>query len=145
MNTCGAERMRDETILVARILLVLLFLAFGFDKVADIKGTAEYMAKLGAPLPSLATLVAIFMETIVALAIAVGILTRPLALLMALYVLGTGILGHHFWNEAGAQRYADAINFYKNISIIGGCLLLYVTGAGRFSIDALLFRGGGRA
>jgi len=35
----------------------------------------------------------------------------------------------------GAARYADAINFYKNISIIGGFLLLYVTGAGRYSVD----------
>jgi len=30
------------------------------------------------------------------------------------------------------------INFYKNISIIGGFLLLYVTGAGKYSIDARL-------
>jgi len=27
--------------------------------------------------------------------------------------------------------------FYKNLSIIGGFLLLYVTGAGQYSIDAL--------
>jgi putative oxidoreductase len=28
-------------------------------------------------------------------------------------------------------------NFYKNLSIMGGFLLLFVTGAGRYSIDAL--------
>ncbi len=28
-------------------------------------------------------------------------------------------------------------NFYKNLSIIGGFLLLSVTGGGRYSIDAL--------
>jgi uncharacterized membrane protein YphA (DoxX/SURF4 family) len=27
--------------------------------------------------------------------------------------------------------------FYKNLSILGGFLLLYVTGAGKYSIDAL--------
>jgi putative oxidoreductase len=27
------------------------------------------------------------------------------------------------------------INFYKNISIIGGLLLLFVTGPGKYSID----------
>jgi putative oxidoreductase len=27
--------------------------------------------------------------------------------------------------------------FYKNLSIIGGLLLLYVTGAGKYSIDVL--------
>ena len=35
----------------------------------------------------------------------------------------------------GAARSANAINFYKNISIIGGFLLLYVTGPGRYSVD----------
>jgi uncharacterized membrane protein YphA (DoxX/SURF4 family) len=34
----------------------------------------------------------------------------------------------------------DAINFYKNIGIIGSCLLLYVTGPGRYLTDARLGR-----
>jgi putative oxidoreductase len=38
----------------------------------------------------------------------------------------------------GAVRSANAINFYKNISIIGGFLLLYVTGGGKYSVDARL-------
>ena len=28
-------------------------------------------------------------------------------------------------------------NFYKNLSIMGGFLLLYVTGGGKYAIDAL--------
>jgi putative oxidoreductase len=40
----------------------------------------------------------------------------------------------------GAARYANVINFYKNLGIIGGCLLLYVTGPGRYSVDAALGR-----
>ena len=28
-------------------------------------------------------------------------------------------------------------SFYKNLSIMGGFLLLYLTGAGQYSIDAL--------
>ena len=28
-------------------------------------------------------------------------------------------------------------SFYKNLSIMGGFLLLYITGAGKYSIDAL--------
>jgi putative oxidoreductase len=95
------------------------------------------MARVGAPLPPVAALVAIAVEVFVGLALALGACTRPLALLMALYTLGTALIGHPFWTMEGVARYAAAINFYKNISIIGGFLLLYVTGAGKYSLDAM--------
>jgi|SRR5664279_4689787 putative oxidoreductase len=138
MATFGAERGRDEVILAARILIIVLFVVFGWSKLTDYSGTVGYMAQTGAPAPSISALVAIVVEIVVALAVALGAWTRPLALLLALYTLGTGLIAHHFWTMEGAARYANAINFYKNISIIGGLLLLYVTGAGRYSLDAML-------
>jgi len=36
----------------------------------------------------------------------------------------------------GVDRIGAMINFYKNLSIMGGFLLLYVQGAGKYSIDA---------
>jgi putative oxidoreductase len=36
---------------------------------------------------------------------------------------------------ADGERMANMINFYKNVSIMGGLLLLCVTGAGRYSVD----------
>jgi putative oxidoreductase len=138
MTTFGSERIRDEILLVARILLVLLFLVFGWGKLTDYAGTAGYMAKTGLPLPPVAALVAIAVEVFVAVAVVLGIWTRPLAVLLALYTLATALIGHHFWTLEGAARYGNAINFYKNISIVGGFLLLYITGAGRYSVDAKL-------
>ncbi len=140
MTTFGSERVRDEVLLVARILLIVLFLVFGWSKLTGYAGTVGYMTQVGAPMPSVAALVAIVVEVFVALAVALGVWTRPLALLLALYTLGTGLIGHPFWTMEGADRYANATNFYKNISIIGGFLLLYVTGAGRYSVDARLGR-----
>jgi putative oxidoreductase len=140
MTTFGSERVRDEVLLVARILLIVLFLVFGWSKLTGYAGTVGYMTQVGAPMPSVAALVAIMVEVFVALAVALGAWTRPLALLLALYTLGTGLIGHPFWTMEGADRYANATNFYKNISIIGGFLLLYVTGAGSYSVDARLGR-----
>ncbi|MBV8095866.1 MAG: DoxX family protein [Acetobacteraceae bacterium] len=138
MITLGSERIRDEAILVARILLVVLFLVFGWGKLTDYAGTVGYMAQTGAPLPPVAALVAIAVEFFVALALVVGFWTRPFAIMLALYTLGTALIAHHYWTMEGTARYANAINFYKNISIIGGFLLLYVTGAGKYSVDAQL-------
>ena len=40
MATFGSERVRDEVILVARILLAVLFLVFGWGKLTNYAGTA---------------------------------------------------------------------------------------------------------
>ena len=129
--------MSDVLILAARLLLATLFLIFGWRKLMDFSGTVSQMVQLKAPAPVLAAAVATFMELPVAFAIAVGALTRPLALLMFLYTLGTALIGHRFWTEKGTQRVGSMDSFFKNLSIMGGFLLLFVTGPGKYSIDAL--------
>lgn len=129
------DKVSNEVILLARILLVVLFVLFGWSKLTDFQGTVGYMAGAGLPFPPLAAAVVVLMEFFVGLAILLGFCTRPLALLLALYTLGTALVGHHYWTMDGAERMANMINFYKNISIMGGLLLLCVTGPGRYSID----------
>lgn len=138
MSSFGADKCKDEVILAARILLVILFLVFGWSKLTDYHGTVAYMQMTGAPAPGLSALVAIGVEVFVSLAVLLGILTRPLAVVMALYTIATALIGHHYWTLAGAERFEAEINFFKNVSIAGGFLLLYVTGAGRFSVDSRL-------
>ncbi len=138
MSTNHRGYFTDEVILLARILLVVLFLKFGWSKLLDYSGTAAYMAQTGVPVPELATLVAIIMEVFVSLAILLGIGTRPLAVLMAVYTLATGFLAHHYWTMTGAAQYENEINFYKNVSIMGGFLLLYAAGPGKYALDAKL-------
>jgi putative oxidoreductase len=70
-----------------------------------------------------------------AFAVAVGAFARPSALLMFFYTLGTALIGHRYWAITGADRVASMDGFYKNLSIMGGFLLLYINGAGRYSID----------
>ncbi|MGN2250519.1 DoxX family protein [Frateuria sp. GZRe14] len=129
------DKVSNEVILLARILLVVLFVLFGWSKLTDFPGTVGYMASQGLPVPTLAAAVVVLMEFFVGLAIVLGFCTRPLALLLALYTLGTALIGHHYWTMEGADRMANMINFYKNISIIGGLLLLCITGPGKYSID----------
>ena len=127
----------DELILAARLLLATLFLIFGWRKPRDYSGTVRQIVQLGGPMPRLAAAIAIFMELPVAFAVAVGAFARPAALLLVLYTLGTALLGHRYWTMTGAAQVDSMDGFYKNLSIMGGLLLLYVTGAGKYSIDAL--------
>ena len=127
----------DELILAARVLLATLFLIFGWRKLRDYSGTVSQMVQLGAPVPLLAAAVATFMELPVAFAVAVGAFTRLSAVLLVFYVLGTSLVEHRYWTVKDTH-YVDSLEgFYKNLSIMGGFLLLYVTGAGKYSIDAL--------
>ncbi len=127
----------DVLILAARLLITTLFLIFGWRKLRDRSGTVSQMVQLGVPMPVLAAAVATFMELPVAFAVAVGAFTRPSALLLVFYTLGTALIGHHYWTITAADQVASMDGFYKNLSIIGGLLLLYVTGAGKYSIDVL--------
>jgi putative oxidoreductase len=127
--------MNNEVILAARLLLAALFLIFGWRKLRDLSGTVSQMVQLKAPMPMLAAGVATFMELPVAFAVAVGAFTRPLALLMFLYTLGTALIGHRFWTLKDTERVDGMDSFFKNLSIMGGFLLLFVAGPGRYSID----------
>ncbi len=127
----------DELILAARLFLATLFLIFGWRKLRDHSGTVNQLVQLGVPMPTLGAAVATFMELPVAFAVLVGAFTRPSALLMFSYTMGTALIGHRYWTLKGADQVASMDGFYKNLSIMGGFLLLYVTGAGKYSIDAL--------
>ena len=130
------DSLKDETLLVARVLLMILFILFGYQKLIGFDGTVGYMASLAAPMPQLSAAIAVIMELPVAIAIVVGFWTRPLALLLAVYCLGTALIGHRFWAmEDPAAHFANAINFYKNLSIMGGLLALCVSGPGKYSLD----------
>jgi putative oxidoreductase len=128
--------LNDAVILAARLFLATLFLIFGWRKTRDYPGTVSQMVQDRVPTPVLATAVAIFMELPVAFAVAVGVFTRLSALLMVFYTLGTSLIEHRYWTATGPDRVARMEGFYKNLSIMGGFLLLFVAGAGKYSVDA---------
>ena len=127
----------DELIFAARLLLATLFLIFGWRKLRDFSGTVSQMVELGAPMPVLAAGIATFMELPVTFAVAVGVFTRLAAVLMFFYTLGTALIGHRFWTMKGTEFVDNMDSFFKNLAIMGGFLLLYTTGPGKYSIDAL--------
>ncbi len=131
------DDINDQAILASRLFLATLFLIFGWRKLRDYSGTVSQMVRDGVPAPVLATAVAIFMELPVAFAVAVGAFTRFSAVLLFFYTLGASLIEHRYWTMTGADRFPNMESFYKNLSVMGGFLLLYTTGAGKYSIDAL--------
>ena len=57
------------------------------------------------------------------------------AFLIALWLIPTTFLFHNFWASPPGQVMMQQINFMKNVSILGGMMLLMAFGAGRLSVD----------
>jgi putative oxidoreductase len=129
------ERWRNELMLLARILMMVLFVMSGWAKLTGFQGTVGYMASTGAPVPAVAAAIAVIMEFGVGICLLIGFWTRPLALLMALFVLGTSLIGHHYWSMEGAAQAANKIQFYKNLTIMGGLFLLAAVGPGKYAVQ----------
>ena len=55
---------------------------------------------------------------------------------MIVFVIVATAISHRYWEftEAAARRTQQG-HFMKNVAIIGGFLLMMLTGAGRFSVD----------
>lgn len=117
-------------ILIARILLSAIFIWSGWGKIADIQGTGVYIATSGLP-SALAWPAAIF-ELIFGLFILVGFQTRATALAFAAFCIVTALFFHSDWGERGEQA-----NFFKNLAMAGGFLMLYAHPHNHYSIEAL--------
>jgi putative oxidoreductase len=114
--------------LTARVLLSTLFLLSGLGKLGAYAATAAYMSSLGVPGALLPVVIAT--EIGGALAIILGWKTRIAAALLAGFTLLAAFIFH--------SRLSDQIQmimFLKNVSIVGGLLLLVVNGAGPLSVD----------
>jgi putative oxidoreductase len=123
-------------IFIARLALSVLFLWSGVMKLLGYAGFVGYLHSKGVPFVQIAAPIATAIEVLGGLLLVVGFKVRPLALIMAVYTVAAAVLGHDFWNTTDpAVQHDMVIHFWKNIGIAGGFLLLFVTGAGRLSID----------
>lgn len=137
------------TFLIARIAFVAIFLASGITKLMGITATAAMIqAKFTIPaaLASVAAsaqsatgmtpyellaIVAGVVEIVFPLLIIFNILTRFAALVMLIYTAVVTYFIHDFWNLTGDVRADNMIHALKNLSIMGGFLMLMVLGAWR--------------
>ena len=128
--------LQNPLALAGRILLALIFITSGFAKITGFGGTVGYIASKGLPMASVVAVLAIVVEFGGGLAVAFGFLTRWAALALAVFSVLAGIIFHNYWAVPAEQVMMQQINFWKNISIAGGFLVLAAYGAGAISIDA---------
>lgn len=117
--------------LVGRLLLAALFLYDGWIVINNYGVTADYLAQFG--VPPLLLVPALILQVAGGLLIAVGWNARLAALALSLFCISTAVIFH---NQFGDPN--EAIQFWKDLAIAGGLLILAAHGAGAFSLDSRL-------
>ena len=126
---------QDTLALFGRVLLALLFVPAGWDKIAGFAGTVGYIASSGVPLPEICAAIAIAAELGLGLLLLVGWQARWAALALGVFTFVISFIFHNFWGSAADQVDAQRLHFFKNMAIAGGLFAFAAFGAGRWSLD----------
>jgi putative oxidoreductase len=121
---------QNAAALLGRILICLLFVLGGWGKLMAPVATQAMFAKQGLPLVPAAWLLAVVVELGGGVLIFLGLFTRPVALILAVWCVATALIAH-----ADLADRAQEINFLKNMGLTGGFLYIAAFGARAWSFD----------
>lgn len=133
---------QDAILLAGRIVLGAIFVKSGLQKLLALGAFAASLAGRGVSHSAFWAAVGATVEFVGGILIVTGLKTRSASLLMILFVIVATGISHRYWEYAEtAARRAQESQFFKNLSIIGGFILLFAAGPGRFSLDGWLAAG----
>jgi putative oxidoreductase len=121
--------------LAGRILLALIFVISGFGKIAGFEGVAGYIGSKGLPMPQVLAALTVALELGGGILLILGYKARWVALLFFLWLIPTTFIFHKFWGLDPKTAQEMQIHFLKNVSIMGGMLLMVAFGPGGWSLD----------
>jgi len=120
---------------LGRVLLSLMFITSGLQKITGYAGTQGYMEMMGVPGALLP--IVILVEVVGGIALLVGWQARVSAFLLAGFSVVSGFLFHlvpSFGMEPMAAQ-GEMISFMKNVTIAGGMLMVVSFGPGALSVE----------
>lgn len=135
-----AARSEDVILLLGRVALGAIFVKSGIQKLLALSAFAASLAGRGVPQSSVWAVIGATVECVGGILILTGLKTRYASMLMILFVIVATGIAHRYWEFVDAARRTQESQFFKNLSIIGGFLVLFASGPGRFSLDTLLRR-----
>jgi putative oxidoreductase len=119
---------------VARLLLVAEFAIAANGKIQGWSGQGAYMAAHGMRFigPLLAAALAI--EVLGSLCLVTGVRSRQAAAVMFVYLAIVSLCLHDFWRMSGMAAATNQTQFFKNLGMMGGLLMVAAYGPGRWVI-----------
>jgi len=134
--------MSDNLQPLSRVLISAVFIVFGVLQFTHIGNYIANPAVIkvsgmtgGMLTPTILAYLVAAIDLFGGILILAGYQTRWAAIVLIAFVVLTLLFVHTFWTMEGPARAANQANFYKNLAIIGGLLLLIIHGPGRMSVD----------
>jgi putative oxidoreductase len=133
---------------LGRVFIPIIFLVTGIQKALNISDFAKDLAALSIPIPdeivpylgsipkyeALGYLIAAI-EIVCGLMVLAGLKARWAALVLIVFTACTIIFVHHFWDMEGAAMFNHRAEALKNLSILGGLLLIVAVGSNPIPAD----------
>ncbi|MFQ5459042.1 MAG: DoxX family protein [Myxococcota bacterium] len=129
------QEARGGGLIVGRVFLSILFLHDGFWKLTNWPAAVDFMTAQGLPMVPLFLAISIAIEILAGAGLLVGFQTRICSFLLVLVLGVITLLFHSFWAAGSEMREFVAIEFFKNIAIMGGLLAFASAGPGPYSMD----------
>ncbi len=130
----------NACLLSGRTLMGLYFILPAISKIADFEGMSTYMAERKVPMISVLLVATIIIQLAAGSALIVGFKGKWAAFLLAGLVLVISLFMHNFWHyPEGMEQAHEAQNFFKNMGIIAGLLVIAGLGTGKYSLDQSRF------
>ena len=120
---------------VARLFLVAEFVVALNGKITGWSGQAAYMRSHGLPFITPLLAIALAIELLGSICLVVGFQTRIAAAVMFVYLGIVSTTLHNFWRMTGRAADANVTEFFKNLGMMGGLLLLAAYGPGRWAVQ----------
>lgn len=121
---------------IGRILIALIFVIAGLNKIISFSGTVGYIASQGVLFPQIAAVAAIIIELIGGLVLIMGWNARIAATALLLFTALAALIFHAFWAVPADMAQNQMIHFMKNLSIMGGLLYVIAFNTGQAQITS---------
>lgn len=115
----------EATILIGRIVFSMIFVGAGIGHMADEASTTAATEKAGLPNAKVLGQVSGALLLVGGLAIITGFWIDLAAAGLAVLVLIMSVTMHQFWKFEGEEQQLQMSLFMKNLSIIGGCVIIF--------------------
>jgi putative oxidoreductase len=121
---------------LARFLVAVIFLLSGVGKLFGFSDTAQMMASVGFPVPSVFLVAAIALEIGGGMLLLFGYKTRHAAIALIVFIIPATIIFHATGIGDPVHGQEQMINTLKNLAIIGALIKFMADGAGAFAFDS---------